>query len=260
MRDRYHRGTSIWHQTDARVKLVLTLAYIIAVTGTPPGTWGGYVLWTAWAGLGTVLAAQPLLRVWRQSLIVVPFTLAALTLVFRPTGRPLATLNLGVTTATLYSQGVVAFISIVWRSWLSTWAVILLLRTTRVETLWAALAALRLPPALVHIFRLTYRYLFVIRDEAERMMRARAARSPRPVAGSPWQRRRWLIEATGDMVGVLFLRSVERSTRVYQAMLSRGYRGHLIAEPLPPLSRRDLLTGGVGLMATLLLAWGIRLL
>ena len=37
----------------------------------------------------------------------------------------------------------------------------------------------------------------------------------------------WRIKVVGSMAGQLFLRSYERSDRIYNAMLSRGYVGHL---------------------------------
>ena len=37
----------------------------------------------------------------------------------------------------------------------------------------------------------------------------------------------WRAKVTGNMAGQLFLRSYERSDRIYNAMLSRGYTGQL---------------------------------
>ncbi|MFN8419569.1 MAG: energy-coupling factor transporter transmembrane component T [Anaerolineae bacterium] len=38
---------------------------------------------------------------------------------------------------------------------------------------------------------------------------------------------RWRAQVAGGMIGNLFLRSYERSERVYAAMLSRGYQGQV---------------------------------
>jgi cobalt/nickel transport system permease protein len=71
---------------------------------------------------------------------------------------------------------------------------------------------------------LTYRYLFVLIEEARRLRRAAAARGYRP---------RWLGQSLliGRLIGQLFMRSYERAERVYGAMVQRGYRGHM------PMSR-----------------------
>jgi cobalt/nickel transport system permease protein len=37
----------------------------------------------------------------------------------------------------------------------------------------------------------------------------------------------WRARVAGNMAGQLFLRSFERSDRIYNAMLARGYAGHL---------------------------------
>ena len=72
------------------------------------------------------------------------------------------------------------------------------------------------------------------------MTRARASRSASPVTspsgrGSPSIA--WRARVTGAMVGTLFLRSYERSERIYAAMQARGFEGefrHLHARPLRP--------------------------
>jgi len=66
-----------------------------------------------------------------------------------------------------------------------------------------------------------YRYVFVIVDEAQRMLRARNSRN---------YRGKWILQSKviGTMIANLFLRSYERGERVYLAMLSRGYNGDLI--------------------------------
>ena len=37
----------------------------------------------------------------------------------------------------------------------------------------------------------------------------------------------WRARVTGNMAGQLFLRSYERSDRIYNAMLARGYAGQI---------------------------------
>jgi len=66
----------------------------------------------------------------------------------------------------------------------------------------------------------------VIREEVMRMIRARTSRSSsifnqKISGGSLW----WRAKVTGGMAGSILIRSIERSDRVYTAMLSRGYNG-----------------------------------
>ncbi|RPI91404.1 MAG: cobalt ECF transporter T component CbiQ, partial [Chloroflexi bacterium] len=53
--------------------------------------------------------------------------------------------------------------------------------------------------------------------------------------------------------GQLFLRSYERSDRVYNAMLARGYAGHLETTNPHELRRRDYVTVALALMTMFLL-------
>jgi cobalt/nickel transport system permease protein len=64
------------------------------------------------------------------------------------------------------------------------------------------------------------RYLDVLADEARRMRIARISRGDDP-------RFLWQVRGFATGVGALFLRAFERGERVYLAMVSRGYDGHL---------------------------------
>jgi cobalt/nickel transport system permease protein len=100
-----------------------------------------------------------------------------------------------------------------------------------------------------------WRYLFVLVDEALRLMRARAARSGD--SGISGSRKGgsvvWRGRVTGGMAGSLFLRGIERSDRIYMAMLSRGYDGEVRTLPLPALKTSHLAILAASLLLFLLL-------
>ncbi len=56
-------------------------------------------------------------------------------------------------------------------------------------------------------------------DEAKRLVRARALRS--------FKSRGMGIAVFGQLVGQLLLRTIDRSQRIHQAMLSRGFNGEI---------------------------------
>jgi cobalt/nickel transport system permease protein len=127
------------------------------------------------------------------------------------------------------------FISIAVKSWLSMQAAIILAASTPFPDLLIAMRALRIPRLLVSIFGLMWRYLFVLVDEATRLIRARASRSgsckvPTARSGGSLS---WRARVTGGMAGNLFLRAYERSDRIFMAMVSRGYDGEARSLPLP---------------------------
>ncbi|MGL4464475.1 MAG: energy-coupling factor transporter transmembrane component T family protein [Planctomycetia bacterium] len=98
-------------------------------------------------------------------------------------------------------------------------AVYLVVQTTSPATLGSAAVALGAPRFFVLLVGLTVRYLYVLEDEWSRLHRARAARGVAPSA--------WLGPAgwklLPDLVGLLFLRSLDRAERVHRAMLARGW-------------------------------------
>ena len=221
----YLAGDSLWRRANPKAKLLIVVAFILALSLSPAGAWlslglAAMLLWAA--ALSAGVRAGWLLK---RSLLALPFLLAALPLPFTTPGRPLCA------GWPISYEGTLRLLTILIRSWLSVQAALLLIATTPFyEILWG-LRGLRVPRLLVSVVALMYRYLFVLGDEAGRLLRARAARAAslpgRRPPGILWQAR-----VAGNMVGVLFVRAIERSERVYAAMLARGYQGELrVAEP-----------------------------
>ncbi len=222
--DQYLHRTSVVHYLDPRVKVVATLLYIFAVGITPEGVWWAFCIQFGYLLVVILMADLNIFYTIRRSFIAVPFVLAALAVPFTTPGPEM--LQLPWLEWTITQTGLIRFSSILLRSWLAVQAAILLTATTRVPDMFWALAALRFPRLLVATIRFMYRYLFVLADEASRMLRARASRSPE-IKGSSRPSMIWQGRVAGSMVGSLFLRSIERSERIYEAMLSRGYDGKI---------------------------------
>jgi cobalt/nickel transport system permease protein len=143
------------------------------------------------------------------------------------------------------------FISILIKSWLSVQVAIVLAITTHFTSLLWAMQSLHVPRLLITIISFMYRYLFVLADEVYRMARARQSRSAVPNKSDKKKNNPvWQASVTGWMVGQLFLRSYERSERVYNAMASRGYRGEIKQLDHPALAGRQVILGAVPVLAT----------
>lgn len=248
--DPYVQRTSLIHRLDPRVKLLLTLAFILTVALIPTGVWAVYIL------LFAILFSVELLSdlgpgyVLKRALLAVPFALAALPLVFTTPGDPLVVISLGPWTLSISQAGLERFISIAIKSWISVQAAIVLASSTPFPDLLVAMRAIRIPRLLVAIFGLMWRYLFVLGDEALRLIRARASRSGR-LQGAGVKNSGsliWRARVTGGMAGNLFLRALERSDRIYMAMLSRGYDGDVRSMPLPELRASQWLVLALGLV------------
>jgi len=251
--DRYEPGQRFFHHLDPRVKVVVTVLFIISNVLLPDGAWPAFLL--AW---GMILAVNvwadlPWHYALKRSFIALPFAMAAITTIFTLPGRPVITFSLGAWPVVATDAGLIRFGSIVIRSWLSVQMAILLTATTQFPDMMHALRHLRAPSLLVAVVSFMYRYLFVLADEVMRLLRARQARSARPPAGGGGGTVLWRARVAGNMVGQLFLRSYERSDRVYNAMLARGYRGYMQTLNPHHMHPSDWLTGGiaVGLLAAL---------
>jgi cobalt/nickel transport system permease protein len=226
---------------DARVKLLLAVGFILTTALTPIGAWPVYILLIAIVISVGLLSELGISFILKRSMLALPFMLAALPIFFTLPGTTLFQFTLGSWTVNATIEGMERFVSIVLKSWISVQAAVILAASTTFPSLLVAMRAIHIPRLLVAIFGLMWRYLFVMVDEALRLMRARASRSshsndPRRKTGGtiPWRAR-----VAGGMAGNLFLRSYERSDRIYMAMVSRGYDGEIRSSPLPGLSTVD---------------------
>ncbi len=250
--DQYQDRDSLVHAFDPRVKTVVTLLFILSSVLLPEGAWPAFLL--AWLLLLALnrLAQIPYSYTLKRSLVALPFGLAAVTVVFTLPGQPVLALDLGAWRLQATDAGLVRFGSIMLRSWLSIQAAIWLTGTTPFPDLVHAMRHLRVPRTLVAIIAFMYRYAFVLSDEALRLLRAREARSAHAAARSSGGSLTWRARVAGGMAGQLFLRSYERSDRVYQAMQARGYRGEFLTLNPHEIRRTDLAFGAFA--AALLLA------
>jgi cobalt/nickel transport system permease protein len=238
--DPYRPRNSLIHRLDPRIKLVLTVSFILTNTLLPFGAWPIYILLFALILSVEVLSDLGVGYVLKRSSLALPFVLAALPLIFTVPGIPLFSLTVGPWHLQASLQGLERFISISIKSWLSVQAAIILAASTSFPDLLVAMRALHIPQLLVSVFGLMWRYMFVLVDEA----------------GS------WRAKVTGGMAGSLFLRAFDRSDRIYMAMVSRGYDGEIRALPLPQVlpTQWVVLAAGLSLLAAFLalafLVWG----
>jgi cobalt/nickel transport system permease protein len=251
--DRYRHGHSILHKLDARVKVLVTVAYILSNVLLPDGAWLAFGLalvllvycnWLSGLGLGFT---------FKRSFVALPFALAAVTAVFAIPGHALAHWHVGMWTLTPTDAGLLRFTSVLVRSWLSVQMAILLVAVTEFPDIIHALGHLHVPSIIVTIIAFLYRYLFVLTDEVMRLLRARQARSAAAPGAKPGGSVWWRAQIAGNMAGQLFLRSYERSDRIYNAMLSRGYTGQLQTMHAQKIETADWLVAAVAIAALIVM-------
>jgi len=251
--DRYHTGESRLHRLDPRVKVLATVGFILAVVLLPDDAWLAFlVAWLMLLGLN-LLSDLGSGFTLQRSFVALPFALVAVTAIFSIPGKPLWTWQVGSLELTATVAGLERFMSIVIRSWLSVQAAILLVAVTQFPDLIHALEHLHVPTMLTTIVAFLYRYLFVLTDEVFRLMRAREARSATLPGHKSGGSLLWRGQIAGHMAGQLFLRSYERSDRIYDAMISRGYTGRMRTLRPHIMRQADWLAGALALSAMLLL-------
>jgi len=113
--------------------------------------------------------------------------------------------------------GVVSMVTLMLKGTFSLMASFLLVATTPIDALCAALRSVHVPGILTTLLLLTYRYIGLMLGEAAEMSQAYQLRAP--------NQRGVHISAWGSFLGQLLLRSMDRAEELYGSMLLRGFRG-----------------------------------
>ncbi len=202
------------HRLDPRAKLITTLIFIIAVisfdkyTIIPLTAFFIYpIALISWSGL-------PIGYLLKKVLIILPF--AFFIGIFNPLIDREILIRFG---SVGISGGWVSFISIIVRFFLTVTAALILISSTGFNAVCAALKKIGLPKPLVVQLLFFFRYIFVLTDEAERMVRAASFRS--------FNRRKVSYKTFVSLVGNLLLRTFDRAERIYHAMSCRGFDGNI---------------------------------
>ena len=208
-----YRNT-VLHRLDPRSKLVATLAFIITVVSFPKYEIAGLLPFSLFPAIFFSMGDIPVRFIMKKVLVVSTFALFIG--IFNPLlDRQIVTSFLGLP----ISGGCISFLSIILKFFLTITAALLLIATTSFPGICHALQKMGMPEIFVSQLLFLYRYIFVLVDEAMKIVRARDMRS--------FGRKGRGVKAFISLVGTLFLRTVERAERVYQAMLSRGFTGKL---------------------------------
>jgi len=156
--------------------------------------------------------------------------LISIPILFITPGQAIASANFGFFTLAITSAGITRFLVFSIRVWFCVASLTILVVTLGFEKLLKLLSSLRIPPVIVHLFSLTYRYFFVSVHEVQSFLIAKEARTY-------IHRRTMNYQALKDfssILAALFIRTYERSERVYLAMKSRGFtieNDHKLALP-----------------------------
>lgn len=202
------------HRLDPRAKIIATLVFVIVAV-----SYGKYEIAAMLPlvffpiALGA-LGGIPAWFVIQRVLVALPFVLFVG--IFNPLLDRTVVLRLGTLDV---AGGWVSLASILFRSTLTVGAALLLVATTGMAGICAGLTRLGVPRVFAVQLLFLYRYLFVLGDEATRLLRARSLRS--------FGGRGMGLRAASSLLGHLLLRTIDRAERIHVAMRSRGFDGEV---------------------------------
>lgn len=242
------------HRLDPRAKIISLAAFILFVVLTPVRQVEKFPIYFLLL-LGLIVVSRlPFGYLFRRSLLVLPFVLViAMFIPFIREGETIYAFRLAGREVTISDEGAWVCANIFVKSYLAMLAMLALASTTRFPDLLRGLEKLGVPGLIIMILSFLYRYIFVLIDQVMRMRQAAASRNMavRPRAGR--------LRVAAGMIGTHFIRTYEKSERIYQAMASRGFDGEVRSLTHLAFGRRDLAfsTASIALCAAnCLWAWG----
>jgi cobalt/nickel transport system permease protein len=240
--DRLSYSETCIHRLDPRVKVIATLLFLLTVISFPKYDLAALMPLFLFPALFMALGDIPFGFIAWKVIAVSPFALFVG--VFNPI---LDTRIMTVVFGMPVSAGFISFLSILLKFTLTVSTALLLIATTSFPGVCHALRRMGVPSIFVSQLLFLYRYLFVLMEEALRINRAREMRS----FGRDGLGVRLFIR----IVGILFVRTLDRAERIYYAMLSRGFQGDM-----PTLIKGRIgLADGVFLAATVIFLFIFRL-
>jgi len=222
----YH--DSFMHRLDARVKIILAFAVIIAIVAVPysPIVWTvGTIFFAFFVVLWAASGVSPIIYAKRLAAIVPLWGIIILFQIFFKNRyytdyHVLYTLPFGIS---IYAESVEFAWILAVKFLICISFIILLSSTTKMQDLLQGASRLGLPAEIALALGMMIRYLFVfgyIFRKVNETLRTKCF--------DAFDRHlpyRYRLRQLGYTIGTMFIRSYEQGERVYTSMLCRGYEG-----------------------------------
>lgn len=231
--DELSRRRTLVHDRHSVAQLLTTLVFLFVVASYNRTALFPLVPLVLYPLIVFLFSDTPTRPVFRRLLFVGPLIIGIGIL------NPLLDRELILLGGLAVNRGWITFLAILFKGALTVTAALLLIATTGMNRLAAAMRAIRIPRLFVLVFFLTFRYISVLGEELARSLRAYSLRAP--------TQKGVRLHAWGSLVGQMLLRAFDRADRVYQAMLVRGFTGEYAVGNSKPFRITDLawLTGWV---------------
>jgi cobalt/nickel transport system permease protein len=216
------------HRINPVIKLVVTILYLLFVVSYNKYDISGLTPLFFYPVIILAVGDIPLKPILVGLVIAAPLVIGVG--VFNPfLDRTIVLMVQGIS----ISAGMLSFASLLMKCGLTVTAVLLLLATTGMNKIAAALQKLHIPQIFIIQLLLTYRYISVLMGETSRVYNAYTLRAPCKTGIS---RNVW-----GSLIGSLLLRTYDRAIRLYQAMKLRGFENQYYGVNLDKLNKTDII-------------------
>jgi cobalt/nickel transport system permease protein len=212
--DELASGESPLHRLDPRAKLLTTLIFIGTVVSFGKYEVSALVPFFIYPLVLVSIGELPFFFLAEKVLLVAPF--AFFIGIFNPLIDRSVMIHLGTIPV---SGGWLSFLSIMIRFSLTVGSALVLIALTGFHGVCMGLEKLGVPRPFVVQLLFLYRYIFVLIDEASRMVKAKSLRT--------FNGHGTKIGTFGSMLGHLLLRTMDRAQRIHLAMCCRGFDGHV---------------------------------
>ena len=214
------------HRLHPLCKLIVTVFYIVVVLSFPKYNATGLIVMVLYPTLMFQSGNIPIRLCFYRLRFVLPLVCAVG--IANPFFDQTPVLYLGNWVLT---GGVLSMLTLMLKGLFTLMASFLLIATTPIDTLCAALRKLHIPSMLVTLLLLTYRYIGVMLNEVSVMTQAYKLRAP--------GQKGLHISAWGSFLGQLLLRSMDRAEELYDSMRLRGFRGEFYYADAPRCRMSD---------------------
>lgn len=220
-------------QWEVRMKLVTCIAIaFLLVPVKNPNVLGGYAVFLF---ILLLTARLPLHRVLQRLLLLLPFLSFLAVPVLLSGGFPPSPARVEV------------ILLLMLKAVCSVFLLFMIVFTQPIQLLFNGIGHMNLPDKLVSVLFLSWRYVFLF---WEKLFQTYKALRSRLFQGGMNRR---AYKTYGEIIGGLFVKSLDSSERVYKAMLSRGYTGRSVVAAAQKITLLDWLKSVVMLISAVVL-------
>ena len=230
--DKYKDVKSVWSEVKPLIRLLICISFIVSLSLIPLFNW--FNIWFYFFIMLFIffLSKLPELFFLKRTIIIsIPAFIIALS-------------------ASFVKENQFTWLMFIFaKAYLSIGVMVILISTTSFPFLITSLEKIKMPRLIISLLGFVYRYSFLFIDELESLERTYKSRT----VSKSFKLKKIAIS---NIAATLFRISLERSEKVHQAMLSRGFTGSFKSISVEKISAAQVIV----LIVFLILFIGVRII